>query len=141
MALLDVARGDDRHTAERLTAEPVIWLGTVRPDGRPHHVPVWFAWHDPLVLIFSMPDTAKVRNLRASSSVSLSLDSADGAEIIELLRRLHNGGQTIILVTHDPAVAQAAGRIVRMRDGRVVTSDPASDPASASASASASGMI
>jgi putative ABC transport system ATP-binding protein len=66
-----------------------------------------------------------------------ALDSAGGAEIIELLRRLHNGGQTIILVTHDPAVAQAAGRIVRMRDGRVVTSDPAS----ASASASASGMI
>src|SRR5580704_3107451 len=48
-----------------------------------------------------------------------ALDSAGGAEIIELLRRLHNGGQTIILVTHDPAVAQAAGRIVRMRDGRV----------------------
>ena len=66
-----------------------------------------------------------------------ALDSAGGAEIIELLRRLHNGGQTIILVTHDPTVAQAAGRIVRMRDGRVVTSDPAS----ASASASASGMI
>ena len=66
-----------------------------------------------------------------------ALDSAGGAEIIELLRRLHNGGQTIILVTHDPAVAQAAGRIVRMRDGRVVTSDPAE----ASASASASGMI
>jgi hypothetical protein len=56
MALLDVARGDDRHTAERLTAEPVIWLGTVRSDGRPHNVPVWFAWHDPLVLIFSMPE-------------------------------------------------------------------------------------
>jgi|SRR5271165_6391895 len=86
MALLDVARGDDRHTAERLTAEPVIWLGTVRPDGRPHHVPVpvWFAWHDPLVLIFSMPNTAKVRNVRAASAVSLSLDSADGGRDIVL---------------------------------------------------------
>ena len=78
MALLDVARSDDRHTAERLTAEPVIWLGTVRPDGRPHNVPVWFAWHDPLVLIFSMPRTAKVRNARLSPAVSLALDSADG---------------------------------------------------------------
>lgn len=78
MALLDVARSDDRHTAERLTAEPVIWLGTVRPDGRPHNVPVWFAWHDPLVLIFSMPKTAKVRNARLSRAVSLALDSADG---------------------------------------------------------------
>ena len=47
MALLDVTRADDRHTAQRLSAEPVIWLGTVRPDGRPHNVPVWFAWHDP----------------------------------------------------------------------------------------------
>jgi PPOX class probable F420-dependent enzyme len=84
MALLDVARGDDRHTAERLTAEPVIWLGTVRPDGRPHHVPVWFAWHDPLVLIFSMPGTAKVRNMRVSPAVSLSLDSADSGRDIVL---------------------------------------------------------
>ncbi len=51
-----------------------------------------------------------------------ALDSAGGAEIIELLRRLHAGGQTIILVTHDPAVAEAAGRVVRMRDGRIVES-------------------
>jgi putative ABC transport system ATP-binding protein len=51
-----------------------------------------------------------------------ALDSAGGAEIIELLRRLHQAGQTIILVTHDQAVADAAGRIVTMRDGRIVTS-------------------
>ena len=61
-----------------------------------------------------------------------ALDSAGGAEIIELLRRLHASGQTIILVTHDPAVADAAGRIVRMRDGRIVSSDVAAPvPASA----------
>jgi putative ABC transport system ATP-binding protein len=61
-----------------------------------------------------------------------ALDSAGGAEIIELLRRLHASGQTIILVTHDPAVADAAGRIVRMRDGRIVSSDvPSSVPAPA----------
>src|SRR6266516_2190760 len=54
-----------------------------------------------------------------------ALDSAGGLEIIELLRRLHAGGQTIILVTHDPAVAAAAGRIVGMRDGRVVSDDSA----------------
>jgi putative ABC transport system ATP-binding protein len=52
-----------------------------------------------------------------------ALDSAGGAEIIELLRRLHQAGQTIILVTHDQAVADAASRIVTMRDGRIVTSD------------------
>jgi putative ABC transport system ATP-binding protein len=70
-----------------------------------------------------------------------ALDSAGGAEIIELLRRLHASGQTIILVTHDPAVAQAAGRIVRMRDGRIV--DPAAtteDGAAASTEASGRGV-
>ena len=63
-----------------------------------------------------------------------ALDSAGGAEIIELLRRLHASGQTIILVTHDPAVAAAAGRIVRMHDGRIVSSDvPSSVPTPAPA--------
>lgn len=48
-----------------------------------------------------------------------SLDSAGGEEVLELFRRLHTGGQTIVLVTHDDQVAAAADRIVRMRDGRV----------------------
>jgi putative ABC transport system ATP-binding protein len=48
-----------------------------------------------------------------------SLDSAGGEEVLELFRRLHAGGQTIVLVTHDDHVADAADRIVRMRDGRV----------------------
>jgi putative ABC transport system ATP-binding protein len=48
-----------------------------------------------------------------------ALDSDGGQEIIELLRRLHGSGQTILLVTHDSAVAEAAERVVRMLDGRV----------------------
>lgn len=52
-----------------------------------------------------------------------ALDSEGGAEVIELLRRLHTGGQTVILVTHDADVAAAAQRLVRMRDGRIVTSE------------------
>jgi len=39
-------------------------------------------------------------------------------EVLALLRQLHAGGQTIVMVTHAPEVAAAAGRIVRMRDGR-----------------------
>ena len=48
-----------------------------------------------------------------------ALDSEGGAEVLELFRRLHTGGQTILLVTHDQPVADAASRIVRMRDGRI----------------------
>jgi putative ABC transport system ATP-binding protein len=49
-----------------------------------------------------------------------ALDSEGGAEVLELFRRLHQGGQTIVMVTHDQPVADAAQRIVHMRDGKVV---------------------
>ena len=49
-----------------------------------------------------------------------ALDSEGGEEVLELFARLHAAGQTILLVTHDQPVADAAQRIVRMRDGRVV---------------------
>jgi putative ABC transport system ATP-binding protein len=52
-----------------------------------------------------------------------ALDSEGGQEVIELLSRLHTGGQTIILVTHDAGVASAADRIVRMRDGRIAVDE------------------
>jgi putative ABC transport system ATP-binding protein len=51
-----------------------------------------------------------------------ALDSAGGLEVLELFRRLHTGGQTILLVTHDQRVADAAERVVRMQDGRIVGS-------------------
>jgi putative ABC transport system ATP-binding protein len=48
-----------------------------------------------------------------------ALDSDGGREVLELFRRLHDDGQTILMVTHNDEVAAAADRIVRMRDGRV----------------------
>lgn len=53
-----------------------------------------------------------------------ALDTAGGTEVLELFRRLHADGQTILLVTHDNAVAATADRIVRMRDGRVDDDSP-----------------
>ena len=49
-----------------------------------------------------------------------ALDTEGGQEIIELLSRLHAGGQTIIMVTHNAEIAAAAQRAIRMRDGRVL---------------------
>jgi putative ABC transport system ATP-binding protein len=60
-----------------------------------------------------------------------ALDSAGGMEVLELCRRLHDGGQTILLVTHDQRVAEAAERVVAMRDGRIrsVARQPLASPA------------
>jgi putative ABC transport system ATP-binding protein len=48
-----------------------------------------------------------------------SLDSATGAGVIELLARLNAAGATIVIVTHNPELAAAARRTVRLRDGAV----------------------
>ncbi|WP_283136142.1 ABC transporter ATP-binding protein [Rhizohabitans arisaemae] len=48
-----------------------------------------------------------------------ALDSEGGVEILELFRRLHHDGQTIVMVTHSADVAAGARRVVRMRDGRI----------------------
>jgi putative ABC transport system ATP-binding protein len=50
-----------------------------------------------------------------------NLDTATGQEVLGVLRRLsREHGQTVVLVTHDAAIASSASRLVRMRDGRVV---------------------
>lgn len=50
-----------------------------------------------------------------------SLDSTTSSEILELFERLHQGGMTILMVTHDRPVAARADRVIRLMDGRVVS--------------------
>jgi ABC-type lipoprotein export system ATPase subunit len=52
-----------------------------------------------------------------------ALDTRTGAEILALFKRLQMAGHTIILITHDPAVADAADRVVRIQDGAVVSDE------------------
>lgn len=54
-----------------------------------------------------------------------NLDSATGSEILTLLRRTADTGQTIVLVTHDLAIAGYADRVVRLRDGVLVQDERA----------------
>jgi putative ABC transport system ATP-binding protein len=48
-----------------------------------------------------------------------ALDSDGGIEVLELFRRLHDGGQTIVMVTHSQEVAAGANRQIVLRDGQV----------------------
>ena len=48
-----------------------------------------------------------------------ALDSEGGFEILELFRRLHDDGQTVLMVTHSDEVAAGADRLVHMRDGQI----------------------
>ena len=50
-----------------------------------------------------------------------NLDSSTSQEIMELIRAVHAGGQTVVMVTHEPEIAEQCQRVVRLRDGRVVS--------------------
>ncbi|MDX2148984.1 MAG: ABC transporter ATP-binding protein, partial [Planctomycetota bacterium] len=53
-----------------------------------------------------------------------NLDSKTSEEIIALFKELHSGGQTIVIVTHEEDIAGHAQRIVRLRDGRIMSDFP-----------------
>jgi macrolide transport system ATP-binding/permease protein len=56
-----------------------------------------------------------------------NLDSQAGSGIIDQLEELHRRGSTVVVVTHDPAIAARANQRVRLRDGRIITNDDADD--------------
>src|SRR5262245_15081987 len=83
--MLDLTQPQHQHVAERLRTDIIVWLGTVRPDSRPHQVAVWFLWDGAQIFIFSKPNNQKVRNLRQNSAVSLALDNTrEGADPITI---------------------------------------------------------
>lgn len=82
--MLDLNNKRDAHIDQRLRSEPIIWLSTIRRDGRPHLVPVWFLWEDSTILIFSQPNNQKIRNLRHNPAVMLALEAADKGDDVVL---------------------------------------------------------
>ena len=53
-----------------------------------------------------------------------NLDSKSGAQVMEILEKLNQDGRTVILVTHETFTAEFAGRLIKMRDGRVESDEP-----------------
>jgi len=102
------------HVEERLRSDEMVWLTTVRPDGRPHSIPVWFLWDGATVLIWSKPNTQKIRNLRQHHSVTLALDDTKKGVVIlegtaELLGR---GDGSVTLQAYGEKYSEGLRRII-----------------------------
>jgi PPOX class probable F420-dependent enzyme len=79
-------RAERRTNAEEaLRRDPVVWLSSVRPDGRPHVVPVWFHWDGERIVAFSKPSARKVGNLRDQPFVMLAVGTPGPDFQVELI--------------------------------------------------------
>jgi PPOX class probable F420-dependent enzyme len=86
MGLIDTSSEFGQRAARRLREEKLAWLTTVGPSGTPQPVPVWFLWdEDDTLLVYSRPDTPKLRNIERNPHVSLNLDgNGQGGDIVVL---------------------------------------------------------
>ena len=57
-----------------------------------------------------------------------ALDSHTGREVLDMLKKLHDAGNTVVLITHDNSIAVQAQRIIRLEDGHVIYDGDAHDP-------------
>jgi putative ABC transport system ATP-binding protein len=62
-----------------------------------------------------------------------ALDTRSGLEVMDILQQLNREGRTIILVTHEQAIAEHARRVISLRDGQVVSDEPVAHPRQAQA--------
>jgi len=109
-------------TASRRAVELLESVGLAE---RTHHYPVQLSGGE-------QQRVALARAFATAPSVLLAdeptgnLDSATGQGVLEMLSELHErSGATLVLVTHDPAVARLADRLVYLRDGRIERQEPA----------------
>jgi PPOX class probable F420-dependent enzyme len=89
------------HTRQHLEEAYVYWIGSVRPDGRPHVMPVWGVWMDNIFYFDGSPETRRGRNLAANPNTTMHLDSdGQGHEVVIV------EGQTQMLVQPERALTE-----------------------------------
>lgn len=75
--------------AARLAEERNIWLVTVRGDGRPHAVPIWFTHVDERFWVATGAGSVKVRNLAGNPKVTVALEDGNAPVVAEGTARVH----------------------------------------------------
>ena len=68
-----------------MRSDSIFWLATVRPDGRPHLVPVWFFWDGETITIYSQPNVQKLRNIQQNPHVTLALETVNEGEDVVIV--------------------------------------------------------
>ncbi|MCC7024107.1 MAG: TIGR03667 family PPOX class F420-dependent oxidoreductase [Thermomicrobiales bacterium] len=85
MVDIDLSTDFGARVSDHLSNDQVVWLTTVGANGTPQPSPVWFLWDGERVLIYSQPNTPKLRNIARSPRVSLNFNSTPtGGDVVIL---------------------------------------------------------
>jgi PPOX class probable F420-dependent enzyme len=108
--MIDFSTDFGKHARERLEQEPIAWLVTVGKDGTPQPSPIWYLWDGETILIYSRPNTPKVRNVQRHPQTALHLEgNGKGGDIVILV------GEASIDDT--PPAAQNPAYLAKYADG------------------------
>ena len=122
MLPLIYADGDDNGTARAEQALTAVGLAA-----RKHHHPAELSGGEQQrVAIARALITDPV--IRLADEPTGNLDTRNGLEVLSLFQRLHREGRTLIMITHDRAVAEHARRLIVLKDGRVAEDQPVVQP-------------
>ncbi len=108
-------RGLPREERRRLAVDCLERVGL---GSRLHHRPAEMSGGQQQRVAIARAIAAKPPILLADEPTG-NLDSASGREILDILRELNAEGRTVLLITHDPRIAEAARRRIHIRDGRI----------------------
>jgi PPOX class probable F420-dependent enzyme len=117
--MLDTSTEAGARPEARLREELISWLTTVRSDGQPQSVPVWFLWDGETFLIYSQPGRRKLKNIGSNPRVGLHLhSSAHGGDV----ERIEGAAE----VVQDVPPAEKVGENVKKYRERItrIGSDP-----------------
>lgn len=109
-------RGMDKAERKRLSSEALEKVGLSR---RIRHQPFQMSGGQQQRVAIARAIAARPPILLADEPTG-NLDSHSGSEVLSILRGLHREGKTIVLITHDNAIAQSADRVIRIQDGKKV---------------------
>lgn len=110
-----IYRGIDKKTRRKIAAEALEMVGL---ESRMSHKPSEMSGGQQQRVAIARAIAAKPPVILADEPTG-NLDSASSREILAILKDLHKGGRTVILITHDDGIAAQAKRVVRIMDGKI----------------------
>lgn len=110
-----IYRGIDKKTRRELSIQALEMVGL---EHRMKHKPSEMSGGQQQRVAIARAIAAKPPVILADEPTG-NLDSASSREILKILRELHDGGRTVILITHDDGIAAQAKRVVRIMDGKI----------------------